>query len=201
MDERDSFIVEYRLADSGDTSPNEFRSLFAAIDELTRSLVVEQIRSFVVTADLSDKAREEIFSSMFNLARDIPPPAQVLSVRRQSPWSVEVGLPAVAVLWVIKKMIAPEILKAWDESRLRESFRRFVRDGIFMGAKEQIEAKAAAKPQFGNLIVDNIQESGSARSGQPAIRVTLRRSDVLDIEMQDRDLMKEFMGRIGIKPE
>jgi hypothetical protein len=201
MNDRDSFIVEYRLADSGDASPSEFRSLFAAIDELTRSLVIEQIRSFVEMADLSDNARDEIFSSFFRLARDVPPPAQVLSVRRESPWSVDIGLPALAVLWAIRKMIAPEILKAWDESRLRDSFRRFVRDGIFMGAKEQLEARAASKPQFGNLVVDEIRETGTSRAEQPAIQVTLRRTDVLKIEMKDHDLMKEFMARIGIKAD
>jgi hypothetical protein len=112
-----------------------------------------------------------------------------------------VALPVSAVLWTIKKMIAPEILKAWDESQLRESFKRFVRDGIFRGAKEQLELSAASKPQFGNLIVDDITGSGAVTSEQPAVRVTLRKSEVLQVELKDRDLMNEFLAKIGIKPD
>ena len=201
MDDRDSFVVEYRLADSEDASPSEFRYLFVAIDELTRSLVFDQIRTFVYTADISDKARDEIFSSLFRLSRDLPLPANVISIRHESPWNVTISVPVVAVLWAIRKMIAPEILKAWDESRLRESFRRFVRDEIFRGAKEQIETSAASKPQFGNLVVDDIQENRRARPDQPAVRVTLRRSEVLQVEMKDHELMKEFLARIGIKSD
>ncbi|MFZ0738855.1 MAG: hypothetical protein WAM96_17300 [Candidatus Acidiferrales bacterium] len=152
-------------------------------------------------ADLSGREREEVFGSFIRLSRDLPLPAQVISIRRESPWTVSVGQPTVVVLWAIQKMIAPEILKAWDESRLRESFKRFVRDNIFRGAKEQIEAIAASKPQFGNLVVDDIQGSGGSRPGRPAIQVTLKRTEVLQIELRDRELMKEFLARIGIKTD
>jgi hypothetical protein len=201
MDDRDSFIVEYQLADSDDVSPSEFQYLFVAIDGLTRSLVIEQVRSFIEGADISDRAREEIFASFFRLARDVPAPAHIISIRRESPWSVSVALPIAAVLWAIKKMIAPEILRAWDESRLRDTFRRFVRDGIFRGAREQMDASAASNPHFGNLVVDDVSGTGKARPGQPALRVTLKRSEVLTVELKDRDLMKEFLARIGIKSE
>jgi hypothetical protein len=201
MNDSDSFVLEFRLADSEDTAPAEFRYLFAAIDELTRSLVVAQMRVFVEMADISDRGREEVYASLFRLSRYVPPPAQVISVRRESPWSVLVGLPVAAVIWAMRKMIAPEIVQAWNESQLKENFRHFVRDGLFRGAKEQLEASAAAKPQYGNLVVDDISDTRGRRPDQPVVRVTLKRTEILHVEVKDRDLMNEFLARIGIKQE
>ena len=91
MDDRDTFLLEFRLADSEEASAAEFRHLFAAVDDLTRSLLIEQMRTFVEMADLPDRARDEIYSSLPRLARDTPQPAEVLDVRHSSPWHVLVG--------------------------------------------------------------------------------------------------------------
>ena len=197
MEYTNSFFVEFQLSDSREASPAEFRNLFAAVDDMTRALVIEQMRQFVEMADLSDTERGMIYSHLLHLALSMPPPAEVVSVGRQSPWTVLVGLPVAGVMWAMKRMIAPEILKAWDESKLRESFRKFVRDGLFRGAKEQLEAGAASKPQYGNLAIDNVT-SGRER---PGVRVTLRRTELLEIESNDRNLMNEFLARIGMKPK
>lgn len=200
MDDRDSFLVGFRLADSGEASAADFRYLFAAVDDLTRSLLIEQMRMFVDGADFSDRARDEIYSSLPRMARDVPQPVEVVSVRHESPWHVLVGLPVAGVIWAMRKMIAPEILKAWDESELRENFRRFVRDGLFQGAKKQLEASAAVKPQYGNLAVDDVSEPPFTGRGQPQISVTFRRTEILQVEAHDRDLMNEFLVRIGMRP-
>jgi hypothetical protein len=201
MDDADSYLLEFRLADPADTSPAEFRYLFDAVDELTRSLVIEQMRSFVEMADISGRGRDEVYTSVLRLAPYLPPPAQVISIRRESPWTVLVGLPVATVIWAMRKLIAPEIVQAWTESQLRENFRRFVRDGLFQGAKTQLEAGAAAKQKYGNLIVDDISEAGRLGPDQPALRVTLRRSEILQIEVKDHALMNEFLSRIGMKPK
>jgi len=101
----------------------------------------------------------------------------------------------------MRKMIAPEILQAWGESQLKGNFRRFVRDGLFQGAKEQLDASAAAKPKYGNLIVDDITETGGFRPNQTAVRVTLKRTEVLEVEVKDRDLMNEFLAKLEVKPK
>jgi hypothetical protein len=199
MDERDSYFIDFRLAEPDEARPSEFRSLFTAIDELTRYLVVEQVHSFVEMADAPDRAREEIYAQGFRLARFIAPPVNVTSIRRESPWTVEVGLPVAAVIWVMSKMIAPEVLKAWNESKLQESFRLFVRDYIFMGAKESLERTATSKPQYGNLVVDDISQTGRNPNGEPKLRVTLRRSDVVSVEVEDHALRDEFTKRMGLK--
>jgi hypothetical protein len=186
MNDSDSYLVEFRLADSGDASPAEFRYLFAAIDHLTRALTVEQMRLFVEGADLSDRGRDEIFASLIREARHLAPPVQVVSVRRESPWSVIVGLSVAAMLWAMRKMIAPEILQAWGESQLKENFKRFVRDGLFQGAKEQLEASAAAKPQYGNLLIDDVAESAGTRPDQPTVTISLKRTEVLQIEIMTK---------------
>src|SRR6266567_5526380 len=105
MNDSDSYLIEFRLADSADASPSEFRHLFAAVDQLTRSLTIDQMRLFVEGADLSDREREHIFSGLVQQGRYLAPPVQVVSVRRESPWSVLVGLSVVAMLWVMRKMI------------------------------------------------------------------------------------------------
>jgi hypothetical protein len=197
MDDSDSYLIEFRLADSDEASPSEFRYLFAAVDQLTRSLTIDQMRLFVEGADLSDREREHIFSNLVHQGRHLTPPAQVVSVRRQSPWTV----PVAAMLWAMRKMIAPEILRAWGESRLRENFERFVRDGLFQGAKEQLEAGAAAKPQYGNLAIDDVVETGSSRPEQPSITISLKRTGVLQVEVRDRDLINEFLAKIGMRPQ
>ena len=201
MNDSDSYLVEFRLADSDEASPAEFRYLFAAVDQLTRFLTIEQMRLFVEGADLSDRERELIFSNLVHEGRYLAPPVQVVSVRRQSPWTVLVGLPVAAMIWAMRKMIAPEILQAWGESRLRENFKRFVRDGLFQGAREQIETSAAAKPQYGNLVIDEIAETGSSRPEQPSITISLKRTEVLQVEVRDRDLMNEFLTKIGMRPQ
>lgn len=201
MDERGSFPVEFRLADSGEASASEFRYLFAAIDDLTRSLLVEQMRMFVELADFSDRARDEIYSALPRLARDVPQPTEVLSIRQESPWTVVVGLSVAGVIWAMRKMIAPEILQAWGESQLRENFRRFVRDDLFQGAKKQLEASAAVKPQYGNLAVDDISVPPRPGPERAELRVTFRRTEILQVEADDRDLMNQFLVRIGMRPK
>jgi hypothetical protein len=200
MDDSDALYIRFRLADSGDASPVEFRFLFDAVDELTRALIVEQMRGFTETADLSDSAKHELYASVWRLARYVQPPAQVVSIRRESPWSVLIGLPVAAVIWAMRKIIAPEILQAWNESQLKENFRRFVRDGLFMGAKEQLEATAASHPQYGNLVVDEVRDTGRFGLEEPSIELTFKRTEILQVEIKDRNLMNEFLNRIGIKP-
>ena len=201
MDDSESYLIEFRLADQGDASPAEFRSLFAAVDQLTRSLTIEQIRLFATRTDLSDRERDYVFINLMRQGQYLVPPFQVISVRRESPWSVIVGVPVAAMIWAMRKMIAPEILQAWGESQLRDNFKRFVRDGLFQGAKEQLEASAASTPQYGNLIVDDVTETGRPRPSQPAVRVTLKRTEVLQVELRDRDLMKEFLSKLGFPSE
>jgi len=201
MNDSDSYLIEFRLADSADASPAEFRYLFAAIDHLTRALTIEEMRRFVEGADLSDRGRDEIFATLIHQGRHLAPPVQVVSVRRESPWSVVVGLSVATMLWAMRKMIAPEILQAWGESRLKENFKRFVRDGLFQGAREQIETTAAAKPQYGNLVIDDVAESGASRPDRPSVTISLKRTDVLQVEIRDRDLMNEFLAKIGVRPK
>jgi len=201
MDDFDVFVIDFRLADSEDVSPTEFRSLFRAVDELTRALLIEQMRLFIETASLSDAARNELFGSILRLSRFVSAPAEVKAVRRQSPWSVLIALPVSGMIWAMRKLIAPEIMQAWNESQLKDNFKRFVRDGLFQGAKEQLEASAAAKPKYGNLRIDDIAETGRSGPQSPAIVLTLKRTEVLEYEVRDRDLMNEFLTRIGMKPQ
>jgi len=198
MNDRDAFLLEFRLADSDDTSPSEFRYLFDAVDELTRFLIVEQMHSFAEAADISDRGRDEVYVSVLRLSRFVAPPVEVLSIRRESPWSILVGLPVAGVIWAMRKMIAPQILQAWNEGQLKENFTRFVRDGLFQGAKEQLEAGAAAKPKYGNLVVDDISEEGGTRQNQPTLRVSLKRTEVIQVEIGDRALMEEFLAKMGL---
>ena len=200
MDDSDAYYIRFRLADSEDAAPVEFRFLFEAVDTFTRALLIEQMRTFAETADLSDRARHELYVSVLHTARYVETPAQVISIRRESPWSVLIGLPVAGVIWAMRKMIAPEILQAWDESQLKANFRRFVRDSLFMGAKEQLEANAAARPQFGNLVVDEIRETGRSGQEEPSIEFSFKRTEILKVEVKDRQLMNEFLSRIGIKP-
>ena len=95
-------------------------------------------------------------------------------------------------------MIAPEILQAWGESELRENFRRFVRDGLFRGAKKQLET-SAVKPQYGNLAVDDISESRSTGPRRPELVVTSRRTEVFQVQTEDRQLMNDFLRKIGMR--
>jgi hypothetical protein len=195
MDEYEFFSMEFRLADSaaGESSPTEFRFLFDAVDEITRSLIFNQLSVFVEHTQLNERARKEVFLSAFRLKETLIAPVDVVSIGRKSPWTVVVNIPVAGVLWVLHKMIGPEIIKAWGESNLKEAFKDFVRDKIFRGAKNQIEVAAAAKPQYGNLRVSDISEGN--RAGSP-VSVTLRRTEVLQVEASDRELMKGFLDRM-----
>lgn len=202
MDERSSYLIEFRLDDSGETSALDFRNLFTAIDAMMRQLTVAQLYSFLEAADIPARGREEILFQTAQLIGLVPPPVQIRTIRRESPWTIEVGLPVAGVLWAVRKMIAPQVLKAWEESKLQESFRRFVRDHIFMGARETVEASAANQPQYGNLVIDDIEDTGKrAESGEPELRITLRRTEVVSVELKDRDLRKQFLSKIGLKAE
>jgi len=203
MNERASYLIEFQLADSEDTSPADFRSLFSAVDDLTRLLLVDQLRVFVETgADLPGRARDEILFQAIYLSRFIAPPAQVRTIKRQSPWTVVIALSVPTVIWSMRKLIAPQVLKAWDDSKLQEAFRRFVRDYIFMGAKDTLEAGASNQPRHGNLVIDDITETGgSSEEGEPEVRITLKRTEVISVDLKDRDLRNEFLKKLGIKPE
>jgi hypothetical protein len=194
MDEYGSFSMEFKLADSlaGESSPAEFRFLFDAVDEMTRSLIFNQVGSFVESAKLGEKARQEVYSSAFRLKATLIAPVDVVSIGRKSPWTVVVNIPVAGVLWVLHKMLGPEILAAWGESKLKEQFKDFVRDSLFKGAKNQVEVAAATKPQFGNLRVTEVGEGN--RLGE-SVSVTLRRTEILQVETSDRELMNEFIKK------
>jgi hypothetical protein len=70
-------------------------------------------------------------------------------------------------------------------SRLRDCFRAL---------KKQLEANAAAKPQYGNLTIEEITEQPSGPDS-PSVRVTLRRTQFLEIESNDRELMHDFLDK------
>jgi hypothetical protein len=195
MNENESFNIEFKLADSTESSPTEFRYLFSAIDEMTRSLVMSQINAFIDWIDLGSRARDEVYLSIFRSQQNIAVPVDVVSIHHQSPWSIEVSLRAAGVLWILHKLVGPTIIQAWGESKLREYFLKFLRDGIFRGAKQQLELSAAAKPQYGNLRVDDINEA--PRQGpNSAVTVTLKRTELLEIESSDRELMNEFLAKL-----
>ena len=194
MTHPDSLGIQFVLDDSREASPSDFRYLFNAIDEISRYVIVAQLRLFVETADISDRLRDQIYSDMLKTALALPSPAEISAIRRQSPWTVLIGISAPVLLWAVRKMIAPEIMQAWTESELREAFRRFVRDGLFQGAKRQVEASAAAKPQYGNLAIDDIRESPTGE-----LRVQFKRTQVFEINVTDRQLMREFLEKIGVK--
>jgi hypothetical protein len=199
MTENESLNIEFKLPDSvDDSSPTEFRYLFTAIDEMTRSLVISQVNAFIDWIDLGSRARDEVYVSIFRSQQSIAVPVDVVSIRHESPWAIEVSLRAAGVLWILHKLVGPTIVQAWGESKLRESFLKFLRDGIFRGAKQQLESSAAAKPQYGNLRVDDISE-GSRRRDSAAVTVTLRRTEVLQVESSDRELMNEFLAKLRIK--
>jgi hypothetical protein len=63
---------------------------------------------------------------------------------------------------------------------------------LFQGVKKQLEANAAAKPQYGNLTIEEITEQPSGPDS-PSVRVTLRRTQLLEIESNDRELMHDFL--------
>jgi hypothetical protein len=75
----------------------------------------------------------------------------------------------------------------------------FVRDYIFRGAKESLERTAVSKPQYGNLVIDDISQTGRNANGEPKLRVTLRRTNVVSVEVEDHALRDEFMKRMGLK--
>ena len=197
MNENEALILEFQLADSGESSPTEFRYIFAAIDEMTRSLVASQMAAFVDSADLGSRAREEIYLSMFRSRYNIAVPVDVVSVRRQSPWAIVVQLVAAPLLWVLHKMLGPVIVETWGESQLRENFRRFLKEGMFRDAKHQLETSALAKPQFGNLRIDDVSEGLRRGPEAPAVTVTLRRTEVLQIESSDPRTYESVSGENG----
>jgi len=129
MDEYGLLSMDFKLADSqaGESSPAEFRFLFDAIDEITRALIFNQVASFVDFAQLGDKTRNEVFLSAFRLKNTLVSPVDVVSIGRKSPWTVVVNIPVTGVLWILHKMIGPEIVAAWGESKLKEQFKEFVR--------------------------------------------------------------------------
>jgi hypothetical protein len=157
---------------------------------------------FLEAADITARSRDEILFQTAHLIGLVPPPVQIRRIQRESPWTIEVELPAAGVIWAVRKMIAPQVLKAWNESKLPESFRRFVRDYIFRGARETVETRAANQPQYGNLVINDIEETGRrAESGEPELRITLGRTEVVSVELKDRDLKNQFLSKIGLKPE
>jgi hypothetical protein len=200
MNENESLVIEFKLADSTESSPTEFRYLFTAIDEMTRSLVVNQAFAFVHSAELGSKAIDEMYVSFFR-ARDIAVPVDIVSIRHQSPWSIVVDVPVAGVLWVLHKLLGPVIVRAWGESKLREDFRRFVRDDIFRGAKQQLETTAVGKPQYGNLRVDDVSDGHGRGRDTASVSITLKRTEILQVESSDRELMNEFLAKVRIKPQ
>ena len=151
MNDRDVLPLEFQLDDSVEASPSDFRYLFSAIDELTHSLIVDELRAFLELGGFSDSEQERIYSEMRRISPLLPSPANITTVRHESPWTVVAEISGVVLAWTLNKMIAPEILKAWGESRLKESFNRFLRESLFRGAKQRVEAIMSAKPQYGIL--------------------------------------------------
>src|SRR5260370_32610062 len=72
------------------------------------------------------------------------------------------------------------------------NFGEHFRDRIFRGAKNQVEVAAAAKPQYGNLKVAEVAEGNRADN---SVSVTLRRTEILQLETSDRELMNEFIKK------
>jgi hypothetical protein len=58
-----------------------------------------------------------------------------------------------------------------------------------------------AKPQSGNLQVDDISEGSSKGPDSAGVTVTLRKTEFLQIESSDRERMNEFLTKMRIKPD
>jgi hypothetical protein len=199
MDYRDILYLEFQLDDAVEASPSDFRYLFSAIDGVTQTLMVDEIRAFLESAGFSDREQDQIYSNLRGMSPLLPSPVNITAVRRESPWTVVAELSGIVLVWTLNKMIAPEILKAWGESRLKESFNRFLRDNLFRGAKQRVEANLSAKPQYGNLLVDDIIEPKTSRRSDPRIRIRFKRTEIVEVDTKDKELMKEFLKRMGLR--
>jgi hypothetical protein len=91
----------------------------------------------------------KVYLSLFRSQQNIAVPVDVVPIRHQSQWAIEVSLRAAGVLRVLQQLGGATIVQAWGESKLRESFLKFLRDGVFRGAKQHLESAQWPSPNLG----------------------------------------------------
>jgi hypothetical protein len=195
MPETRTLTLQFRVESDDELTSTEFLSLFSCIDPFGRAIAENETFRFLETLELPDEYRLQLFESILTVGREIPTPAEIRSVDRGS-WSVTAVLSGLAILWIAQKFIGSPILRGWDESMARERLMTFFRDRVFGGSKQVIERRAAEGPTFGNLKVAAVEEVRSA-PGEPHVLIRLKRTEVVEVESSDQQLIENFLRRLA----
>jgi len=177
-----------------DLTATDFVRLFECAEAISRHVFEIEAANLLMDLGFPEQERFEALKRIHRLGRRIPVPAQVKTVQRGS-WIVEVLVPGAVLLFILRQYIHPVIMDAWQASNLRDRIVTFLRDRIFLGARRDVEAKAAESPRYGNLEVTRVSQT-DADPGHPELVIRLERREVIEARIPDEELVQEFLRRL-----
>lgn len=173
---------------------NDFIGLFECAEAFSRHIIEHEAYLLSSELKLPDELKLSTLHKIHQVGRKYPFPIKVIRVEKGS-WCIEIFIPGAVILWILRKYIHPAVEEAWTDSRLREIIVTFLRERVFLGSKKSIEQKAIEKPNFRGLQVKKIKEIDII-SQKSEIQVNLSKTEILDVEFTEIELIEDFIRKL-----
>jgi hypothetical protein len=148
MAEQRNLVIKFDLTtDQRGTWSSDFLDLFGCVDNFCRAVVEAEVQRFLDVLEFPVEERGSTLQRIYKSSRRSPTLAEIQSVEKGS-WAVVAVIAAPAVFWVMKIVLGPTILAAWNESYTRERMVAFFRDHVFGGASRNLKRAAADRVQW-----------------------------------------------------
>jgi hypothetical protein len=184
----------FRVEGHDSLTAGEFAALFKYVDSLGRSLIEEELA--VILEDLGAKSRErlsELGHFQYRFSTEIAP-VEIRKVERGS-WIIVASIASSAIYWIFKNFITPTAVDAWKGSPHEKALKKFMRDKMFGGAKENVERTIRKKRRPKNFTISDVRDRSLGQSRQ-VFEVTLERKEVIKVRYTEKEMVDEVLSTI-----
>lgn len=188
-------------ADRGlDVTPHELSEFLELVDDITRSIVVEEAGNLLAQIDVPSEARLDAMREIHDARREVSSAARFEGIHRGSV-VVDVSLlasqVALVTLAVTGFLIRQTLGDAWRgttaNARLQQFFER-----VFERAGRKAEEAVASAPRRGRAAVRPVSVERIGSEQHPMLEITLVRIPTRAMSKADWDGAAELLRSLGV---
>ena len=191
MNDPRSLELRFVLDSDASESPSTFVALFEYAEDFVRYFAEEEALSLFEELELPADWQRDSIDTLRHLSRTAAAPAEVLAVNRRSPWTVALLIASPTLLFFLRQCIHPVVKQAWNDSRLRELLREFLRDRVFMGAKRKAQKRVVTGPRRRGLKAKSVSELRESTPERTVLEIRLERTEILEAKISDAQVIED----------
>lgn len=183
--------IAFDLTEDTDLSSTDLLSLLRLIDYMAHELLVEESQILLETLEIEEARSVDTLSRMNDVARTVPAPLTISRIERGS-WQVVTHLDATSIVRFLQHTLPQIFATIWQSPDMQNRVAEFLAERAFSGLRRRIRQIFGRKGRAGTVKAESVEEETSTPE-RPAIRVVLRRTEVLEVSADDEAAIARIM--------